>query len=171
MNNSTWISTALGHPSNLRPFKHSFSNVEQEKNGLKWAQRNLEGDPLSANFFPSEIWGIKSARESNYKPPNIFAAGSFWVVSTAVADVLREFDLGSGGLFPVKVMKKDRATPIDGEWFCINFGNRKSAICPDSSKNIYYDYIRNGEKGWFLMAKAQDDDVAVSSSALVGPAI
>src|SRR4051812_22094490 len=40
--------------------------------------------------------------------PNIFHAGSFWVVSKAAANVLRQFDLGAGGLYPVKVFKKDR---------------------------------------------------------------
>lgn len=166
-----WISTALGHPSNMRPLKHSFSNAAQEKHGLIWSRRNLDGYPLDAEFVPQEIWGISSAVERHYKFPHLFAAGNVWVVSTAAAAVLRRFDLGAGALYPVAVMKKDRETPVDGEWLCLNFGNRKSAFLPEQSENAYSDYIRNGEKGWFANATLFDGDFAVSAQALAGPDI
>ena len=171
MSETVWISVALGHPSNMRPLKHSFSNVEQEKIGLDWSRRNLEGEPLSAEYFPSDIWGIKSARESNYKFPHLFAAGNVWVVSSAAAHVMRQFDLGGGGFFPVKVFKKDHVTPVGGDWFCINFGNKKSVIVPDQSMRMMHQYIRNGEKGWFPAFVTSDGDVALSPTALLGPDI
>lgn len=171
MSEIVWISTAPGHASNMRPLKHSFSNDEQIEIGLGWAQRNIDGDPLVAEFFPDEIWGISSAEEKDYQLPSIFRAGDVWVVSAAAADVLRRFDLGNGGLYPVKVMKADHVTPVGGEWFCINFGNRKSAIVPDKSPNMMHQYIRNGEKGWFPNFVTKDGDVAVSRTALSGPDI
>ncbi|MEO8374598.1 MAG: hypothetical protein ABI471_05195 [Sphingomonas bacterium] len=171
MSDTVWISRATGDESNLRPLKHSFSNDDQRKIALEWSRANLDGYPLGSDFFPHEIWGISSAKEKDYKLPNFFLAGSFCVVSAAAATVLQQFDLGEGGLYPVKVLKNDHETPVGGEWFCINFGNRKSAFLPQSSQNIYDDYIRNGEKGWFLKEKAQDNDVAVSPLALTGPDI
>ena len=171
MSEIVWISTAMGHASNLRPLKHSFSNEDQRKDALEWARRNLDGDPLAIEFFPNEIWGISSAEEKDYKLPDIFFAGSYWVVSSAAADVMRQFDLGGGGFYPVKVFKKDHATPVGGEWFCINFGNRKSAIVPDESPKMRHRYIRNGEKGWFPPFVTKDGDVTVSSSSLSGPDI
>ena len=171
MSATVWISTAPGHASNMRRLKHSFSNVEQEKLGLEWARRNIDGESLTAEFFPGAIWGISSAGESDYKLPHIFRAGDVWVVSGGAAEVLRQFDIGEGGLYPVKVMKKDQVTPIGDGWFCINFGNRKSAIVPSESPNMYHDYIRNGEKGWFPRAVLKDGDVAVAASALQGPDI
>jgi len=171
MSDTVWISTAPGHASNMRPLKHSFSNDEQMKIGLEWARRNIDGEPLGAEFFPDEIWGISSAEEKDYKLPEIFRAGDVWVVSSAAADILSRFDLGSGGLYPVKVFKNDHVTPIAGEWFCINFGNRKSAIIPSESPKMRHRYIRNGEKGWFPPFVTKDSDVALSRAALSGPDI
>ena len=171
MSATVWISTAPGHASNMRRLKHSFSNVEQEKLGLEWARRNIDGEPLAAENFPTEIWGISSAGASDYNLPHIFRAGDVWVVSSSAAAVLRQFDLGEGGLYPVKVMKKDQMTPIGEGWFCLNFGNKKSAIVPAESLNMRHDYIRNGKKGWFPRLPLKDGEVTVAASALRGPDI
>ena len=171
MSEPVWISTAPGHASNLRPFKNSFSNDEQRKIGLEWAQRNIDGEPLTAQYFPSQIWGIASAREANYKLPDLFRAGDIWVVSSRAGEVLRQFDLGGGSLYPVNVLKKDRATPVGGEWFCINFGNQKKAFRPEESINAWHGYIRDGLKGWFAELPLKDHNFAVSASASLGPDI
>lgn len=85
--------------------------------------------------------------------------------------MLRQFDLGGGGLYPVKVLKKDRETPVGGEWFCINFGNRKEAFLVSESTPLEQLYIRPGEKGWFPDATLKDNDIAVSKEACTGPDI
>jgi hypothetical protein len=73
--------------------------------------------------------------------------------------------------FPVKVLKKDRQTPVGGEWFCINFGNRKAAIAVPESTSLRDRYIRPKEKGWFPKATIKDGDIAVSKTACSGPDI
>jgi hypothetical protein len=133
--------------------------------------RNDAGDSLDESCFPKEIFGAPQAKESDYRLPDIFFAGSFWVVSKAAADVLRQFNLGSGGLYPVRALKSDRQTPVGGEWFCINFGNRKAALAVPASASMRERYIRNGEKGWFPKAVIKDGDIAVSRTACVGPDI
>jgi|1186.fasta_scaffold506511_2 hypothetical protein len=97
--------------------------TDKRQDSIAWGEQNDAGEPLKAESFPAEIYGAPSATESDYRLPNIFHAGSFWVVSKAAANVLRQFDLGAGGLYPVKVFKKDRQTALGDEWFCINFGN------------------------------------------------
>ena len=168
MNACVWISTAPGHASNQRPLRHSFSEGPQ----LQWAiaskQRNMSGEPLGRDHFPEEIYGAPNARESSFKLPDIFHAGSYWVVSGAAADILRRFDLGGGALYPVRVLKSDRQTPVDGDWQCVNFGNRKDAFLPDQSCSFNFDSIRQGEKGWFARAAMKDDDFALSQAALQG---
>jgi hypothetical protein len=133
--------------------------------------RNDAGDSLDQSCFPEEIFGAPHARESAYRLPDIFFAGTYWAVSKAAADALRQFDLGGGGLYPVKVLKKDRQTPVGGEWFCINFGNRKEAFLLSESVPMRQTYVRNGEKAWGLKSVLKDGDIALSQAANEGPDI
>lgn len=94
MSDTVWISIAPGSGTNLRPLKHSFSETEQRQVAIAWGDQNVAGEPLKAECFPSEIYGAPDARESAYRLPDIFFAGSYWAVSKAAADVLRQFDLG-----------------------------------------------------------------------------
>jgi hypothetical protein len=115
MSCTVWISIAPGSGTNLRPLRHSFSETDQRKDAIAWGDQNGAGEPFKAECFHSEIYGAPQAKESDYRLPDIFFAGSFWAVSRAAADVLRQFDLGGGGLYPVKVLKNDRQTPVGGE--------------------------------------------------------
>ncbi|MGV2051592.1 imm11 family protein [Agrobacterium sp. 22-209-1] len=169
MSDTVWISIAPGDGSNLRYLTNSFVRTEKQNDGMAWGERNNSGESLPAECFPEEIYGTPDAKESAYKLPDLFFEGNFWVVSKAAADVLRQFDLGGGGLYPVKVLKKDRETPVGGDWFCINFGNRKEALLVSESVPLREDYIRHGEKGWFLKAPLKDNDIAVSQEASSGP--
>ena len=167
MSDAVWISTAPGHASNQRPLRHSFSGGDQVQFAIDCNKRNMVGEPLGPECFPSEIYGAPNAKESNYKLPDIFYAGSYWAVSKAASDVLRQFDLGGGALYPVKLFKKDRVTPIEGEFFCINFGNRKEAFLPQESRNIEI-FVRHI---WQARARMADDDLALSKLAQAGPSI
>ncbi|WP_152664113.1 hypothetical protein [Sphingomonas sp. SRS2] len=168
MGKEVWISTAPAHASNLRPLKHSFSDNEDTLAMARdTRKRNDAGESLSAQNFPAEIFGAPHAKEKDYRLPNIFFAGSYWAVSQRAADVLRQFDLGGGGLYPVRVYKKDRKTLVDGEWLCINFGNVKHAFLPDESRNFWA-----GSAGkWVGRAAMTDYDTALSPIALTGPDI
>src|SRR3954454_22843091 len=150
MSDTVWISLAMGSGTNVRRLWDSFRETETRQYSIAWGEQNDAGEPLKAESFPAEIYGAPSATESDYRLPDIFHAGSFWVVSKAAANVLRQFDLGAGGLYPVKVFKKDRQTALGDEWFCINFGNRKETVfVPESSTFMREHYIRpGGVKGW-----------------------
>lgn len=171
MSDTVWISIARGHGSNLRPLTNSFVRTDKQTDGMVWGEQNSAGEPLSSNCFPAEIFGTPDARESAYRLPDIFFEGNFWVVSKAAADVLQQFDLGSGGLYPVKVLKKDRQTPVGDAWSCINFGNRKEAFLVSQSIPMRETYVRNGAKAWRLKAVLKDGDLAVSQVACTGPDI
>lgn len=169
MSETVWMSIAPGHGSNLRPLRHSFCETDQINDAMSWGALNNAGESLTAAHFPSEIYGAPDAKESDYRLPDIFFAGSFWGISKAAADVLRQFDLGGGGLYPVRVLKKDRKTPVGGEWFCINFGNKKSAFLVAESVPMRQTYVRNGEKAWRPKAVLNDGDIVVSQIASGGP--
>ncbi|MFL9498841.1 imm11 family protein [Rhodopseudomonas palustris] len=172
MSDTVWISIAPGSGTNLRRFTHSFAESEVWLDHARVCRgRNDAGESLNQSCFPEEIFADRDARESDYRLPDIFFAGSYWAVSKAAADVLRQFDLGGGGLFPVKVLRKDRQTPVGGEWFCINFGNRKQAFRLAESVPMRETYVRNGEKAWRLRVVLKDNDLAVSQAANNGPDI
>ena len=63
----------------------------------------------------------------------------YWVVSGVAADILRMFDLGRGGLYPVRVLKNDRR--------CLNFGNQKTVLVTEQSKNIHQRARRRYKQG------------------------
>ena len=156
MGEIVWISRAVGHGSNLRPFRNDLG--ERDHDRLVETQRAIErGEPLAPDDFPREIFGAPEAGEQDYDLPDLFYGYGYWIVSSAAADVLRQFDLGRGELRPVRVLKKDRRTPVGGDWFTLSFGNRKRALVPGQSRNI-----RQRAQGLYkASAILRDDDLAV----------
>lgn len=65
------------------------------------------------------------------KLPDFFAVNRYLVVSSAFAEVLRRFDLGNGGLFPIDLYKGNRINRFPGEWYFLNFGCLKQAFLPE----------------------------------------
>ncbi len=173
MSDYVWMSTAMGRGDKVRWITHSFSHDDSaQETRLRDIIKKIDaGLPLSADEIPDVFFGAPEATEKSYNFPHLFYAYGYWLVSKAAADVLRQFDLGGGGLYPVKVFKKDRVTPVDGEWFCINFGNVKDAFLPDESPTAMLRNIRPGIKGWVPSFVVKDGDMSVSSVALAGPSI
>lgn len=165
-----WISTALGHASNLRPFRHDVD--ERGRDAFQpILDRIKAGELLAPEDFPKVIYGAPESEEKDYRLPDLFHAYGFWIVSKAAADAMAESDLGECVLQGVELLKKDRQTPIAGEWFCISIGNTKEALLPEQSPRMMHDYIKDGRKGWFPPFVTKDEDIAVSSAARVGPDI
>lgn len=154
-----WISTAPGHASNQRPLRHSFSETDKRQFAIDCGKRNGSGEVLDPDCFPSEIYGAPNAKERDYKLPDLFFAGSYWAVSKAVADILIQFDLGEGAIYPVNIFRNDRTTRIDGDFYCINFGNRKNAFLPDRSSNVEI-FVRDI---WQARARMTDYDIALTN--------
>ena len=133
---------------------------------IDFDKRNASGEPLGPEFFPSEAWAVPDANEREYKVlPNLFYGGGFWFVSAKAATVLRAHELGNGALYPVNVYDKDRETPLGDGWFCINFGNRKSAFLIEHAQRTRPQV--GGKSPVFATLK--DDEFAVSTAALAGP--
>jgi hypothetical protein len=166
MTEYAWMSTAMGDPRRLRPFTNDFDGKDISRL-VSIQERHEAGMPLSAEDFPQAIWGsTKRGARTFGKLPNIFFGYGFWVVSDTCAVVMRQFDLGQGGLYSVKVFQKDKKTPIgDHEWFCLNFGNVKSGVVAEASDKLF---LRSGGI-WSVRATVADDDVVLSPSVLEGP--
>jgi hypothetical protein len=129
-------------------------------------ERNESGEPLPPERFPNEFY-VDEPGQKIRKLPDLANAGGFWTVSTAVADVLRAFDLGRSSLYPTRTFRYDRKTPLEGEYFCLNFGETKSAFLPEQSHGARKPHAN--QDIWKLPLAPKDGDIAVDQAALSGP--
>src|SRR5262245_49967645 len=111
MERIVWISRAIGHGSNLRPFRNDVGERDHQR--LVEIDAVIErGENLVWAAFPTQIFCSPDASEKDYQLPDLFKGYGYWVVSEAAAEVLRQFDLGQGHLHPVKVLRRDRQTSV-----------------------------------------------------------
>ena len=156
-------------PRQLRPFTNDLADAETGNLTVDSHVRNASGETLGPEAFPSAIWGARDRGATRFgKLPDLVFGFGFWVVSARCADVLRRFDLGNGGLYPVDLLQRDRTTPIGtGQWFCINFGNRKRSLQSDHSHGLRPTSLGQ----WRLPLNRSDCGIALSPRALGGPDI
>lgn len=166
MSETVWASAAMIDQALIMPLRNE---IDENGADIDDGRRNRAGEALAADNFPRRIWATEDFDESLVLP-HIFFAYTCWVVSAAAADILRQFEMGEGALYPVELFKKDRATPMGEGWFCLNFGNVKHAFKggADSPKAR-----RSGPSGtrWRLPYVLKDGDLAVTRAALDGPDI
>jgi hypothetical protein len=164
-----WISTAMVQSEARKPITNPLQ-VPDYQQVIPLDKKNSAGEPMSADQFPKEAWVASDAEERGYNikdMPNLFYGGGFWFVSAKAAAILQAHDLGAGALYPVRVLGKDRSTPLGDGWFCVNFGNRKSAFMIEHAHRTRPQV--GGKSPVFATLK--DDEFAVSSAALDGPDI
>jgi hypothetical protein len=136
MSDTVWVSNAMNNIRLDRDIACDKSDGDVETL-LDTLRRNAAGEPLKPALFPTAFFPGAGLRGPLTSMPHFFKGGGFWAVDKPVADVLRQFDMGNGALYSVKIYQKDRTSQVDGEYFCINFGNVKQAFSPeDSSKRI-----------------------------------
>lgn len=163
MTEIVWLSRALADTSIILFFDSDLAlgDVAMAVEGTK---RNPLGEALGEEYFP------KSLRASNEtvpeRLPDLFVANGYWVVSKKAADVLCQFDLGNGALYPVSVLKQD-GTSYPSKYFSWNFGNVKSALSMDQSTNLRTFGVAG--RIWNLPWVLKDDDIAVTAETLAGP--
>lgn len=140
--------------------------TEEELAALR---KYTSGFPLPRTSFPeaSAVFNERKFRRIG----NLFACGGFFVVRGKLADVLSRFDLGEGGLIPFPMYEADLITPIEDEFYLINFGARKNSILPELSENVVKFAVdrATGVQHWKVNSWCGDGDVVLSPTALEGP--
>lgn len=161
---TVWISLAPTNPNRGMSMKADpVPGDEAYPKG--YLARNEAGDALGPECFPPVLW---TGAERDHKAiPDLFQGVNGFVVSKRCADVLREFDLGNGHLYPVRLLKRDRQTAIPGEFFYLNTGNRKSGFLAELSPSAWP--VSAG--GWSPPPALKDGAFSVSSAVLEGPDI
>ncbi len=167
MGKYVWVSDAQADPDLILPFEADLAVNDPDL--AAEASRNLKaGRPLSESMFAREIWASANAGEMR-SLPNLFYANGHWIVSSAAAAIIAQFDLGGGALGPVRIFQHDRSTSLPGEYLCWSFGNVKSALVPDRSRDLRPFGIAGLR--WKMPFAMADDVVAVDAAAADGPAV
>lgn len=160
-NARVWASRAFMDSSRIKGFTADPLSTGMDLGQM--AELNEAGERMSAEHFPKEIFAEYHKKEK--KQADLVLAAGVVVVSAACADVLRQFDLGHSLLYPIKLFQHDRKTPVEGEYFCLNIGERKDAFLREHSPLVRV----LGSQRLKMPPNLQDDDVAVSQSAVAGP--
>ncbi|MBO9621150.1 MAG: hypothetical protein J7500_00405 [Sphingomonas sp.] len=167
MSDYVWVSNALTEVSLTGKLETDVWQNDRE--GARAAQRaNEEGEPVSPEVCPKRVWGDDRAPFFE-KLPDLISAQAHWIVSAKAADILRKFDLGQGGLYPVSegVYQADNVTRAKGDYFTWIFGATKSGLLPDQSQGLRPP---QAEGLWYNFPwKMSDGVVAVSADVLSGP--
>ena len=142
--------------------------AETDIQALSTILRELkQGEPLGPEAFPKQIWNQKPKPIKQL--PQIFMGAGYWVLGSKAAEVFHQFELGGGNLYPVEILQKDRSTPVEGDYFCLCFGNKKSSLLAEESEGLRP--IGAGSQYWKLPAVPADDSIVLSGAALSGPDI
>jgi len=165
MSQYAWVCTAPARLESVRPVRNDISEqFEDEFEFEKISDKVRDGFPLEPSERPNEIFGQPYAKAKDYDFPDLFYGFGFWIVSQAIKDVLNGFDIGTGSIEPVKVLKSDRKTEVGSGWHCLVIGNRKDALVVDETKGL-----RDFPGGRFTVGIGPNaDDVALQKSCLTG---
>lgn len=164
-----WVSQAMTDPGLVKGFIPITDSADPER-AVDAARRNETGQPLPADRFPARFFEGSQRPDEDSGPeplPDLFNAGDFWVVSAALAQVLRGAELGRTSLYPTQLLREDRATPIDAEYFCLNFGEARDAFDAGRSPKVQPSQEKGAD--WLLPDALDDGDIALTPEALDGP--
>jgi len=169
MPDHVWISTAYSDSRAQRGYRAFEAENEHDTPEImiEAAREDQEGLPLPRERFPENFWAMSDLAPHRKGKRHLFTCG-FWVVSAEAAAVLREFDLGRGGLYPTKLWYPNRKKQVEGEYFCLNIGNVKDTLLEDKSTHIKQVY---GTEKWQPRLYGAKDVLFFSDKALEGPDI
>jgi hypothetical protein len=132
-------------------------------------RRHRQGFALQRSDFPEAEAVFDRKRFARLG--NLFFAGCFYAVKGRLAEILASFDLGEGGLIPFTIFQEDLVTPVDGEFFILNFGSRKNTIhieqCEDTEK--FYVDKNSGQQIYDVNQFNAEARIVISDAALEGP--
>ena len=163
MSETVWISKA---PLDARLVLPMTSDLEEPKGLINYWKANNAAASLDPSC-PTEIWVKDKSKGDIDKLPDLSLIRTSWIVSERLADVLRRFDLGKGGIEPVTAFKTDRQTLLAGQYFCLRFDNLKRAFLPDESSKVSL-FVQGV---WTTDPDFSDGSIVCHRDALSGPDI
>ena len=168
--NRVWVSRAYMDSTLIKSFKFDLSDYPSPTE----IQRVSGGRHASfprALFIPEKMW-LDPKKKLWSTPPPLFQCGAGLFVSSELKVLLERFELGKTTFHSMPLFKSNKTTPIDADYFLLNFGEVKHTLRADLSPKVKhnpYDPIpdrRDPDAIWSLPHQVEDDLVTVDAAAL-----
>jgi len=134
--------------------------------------RYARTDEFDPGDLPRSLWlnpPEAGTHKKNLPPAHI--AYHLLTVSREFLDVLNRFDLGKFVSWPVTLLKKDKETPFDGEWYALWIGNRKTGFLREKSSNFEIPPYEESQHIAIPQRAAADGDFVMDAAVKDGPDI
>ena len=128
-------------------FGPDVSEQERLNRSGRLGQENMIGRPVPPGDFSSQTLATRNPRTGGAHL--VVIENRNVLVSDAVAEVFRQFDLGAGGVYPTQIVKRDRQRNLHDLGFQMNYwciGNSKKTFLPERSEGAQTTHLpqRNG---------------------------
>ncbi|WP_422020180.1 hypothetical protein [Roseibium sp.] len=149
-----------------RPAEFFENNEKTPEDILKSIRQASVGWPLPQDRFPADNHPMPGSYPAadEQSVPQIFTNG-FTFLSEESAEVVGQFDLGEGALYPTRLWHSDRVTPMPGNFFYLNVASKKDTFLPEQSSGI--KKLASGK--WQVPRLAKNLNLLFSKEALSGP--
>ena len=132
---------------------------------------NMIGRPIPPGAFPDQTLATRNPRKGGAHL--VVIENRNVLVSDAVADMFRQFDLGQGGVHPTRIVKQDRQRAVHDLGFQMNYwciGNSKKTFRPDQSEGVTTTHLPQGNVTRHRVEGAlAQDALALDRACLEGP--
>lgn len=179
MPDTAWVSSVMSD--------HSIGNrlgIREKFYGCDWApptfqlgtvpkhvldahMRHKSGETLERTDFPEAMYVFA---ENNWRRVgDLFCAGPFYAVKGRLAEVLKDFDLGKGGLIEFAIYQTDKTTRLPGPFYLLNFGAVKDSFVTSESRKLRprRTIDKDGYELWATY-DLEDGDLALTAAAFEG---
>ncbi|WDZ78765.1 hypothetical protein PWG15_09850 [Ensifer adhaerens] len=129
--------------------------------------RYNRGETLERTDFPEAMYVFA---ENNWKRVGeLSCAGPFYAVKGRLAEVLKNFDLGKGGLIEFPIYAADKTTRLPGPFYLLNFGAVKDSFVASESRKLRprRTIDKDGYELWATY-DLEDGDLALTAAAFEG---
>ena len=103
--------------------------------------------------------------------PPAHLVSDFLAVSGDFLEVLQQFELGKFVPWPITLLKRDKTTEFEGDWFAVWIGNHKRAFLQEKSTNFHVPILDEYKHISIPISEAVDGDYVLDASVLDGPDI
>jgi hypothetical protein len=168
MSDIAWVSTAFLNFDIGYRLTSDLSIADRDA-AINLSRLYAKALPFPHEKLPKEFYPVYQKVKLNALPP-FFQSERYWFLREDCADVFRHFDLGQGGLHPVKLYNFDRKSIASDTCSILIYGGQKQALLPDRMKHLSMTRLvyPDGPVWEPNESDLKDGDVVLSPAALEG---